>query len=117
MHANVEERTRSKRMFRPRRSGVVLGLGFAIVTLALVSVFGAARWYAGRISLPRYCEDPEAAAALVERVLNERRPAGEGSTRPYVVAAKLVFIVPRRQGETVPAYATRLRARIEASCR
>jgi hypothetical protein len=93
-----------------------LALGFALAALTLGAIFNAAEWYADHVSLPRYCDDPEAAVARATRVLSEPRPAAEESRRSYVVAAKLIFLVPRRDGEPVEAYAARLRRQIRARC-
>jgi len=44
------------------------------------------------------------------------RPAGGDSARPYLVAAKLLYLVPQAEDETVDAYLIRLRGRIDANC-
>ena len=84
---------------------------------ALIGIFTAADWYAGHVSMPRHCADPETALALVERILTEARPAGEQRTTPYVVAAKLLYLVPQRPEEPERAYLARLRGHIETACR
>ena len=84
---------------------------------ALIGIFAAADWYAGNVSVPRHCADPETALALVERVLTETRPAGEQRTTPYVVAAKLLYLVPQRPEEPAGDYLVRLRRHIEMACR
>ncbi len=95
--------------------GVVATL--TVVCGVLIGIFAAADWYAGNVSMSRHCADPERALALVERVLTEARPAGEQRTRPYVVAAKLLYLVPQRAEEPERAYLARLRGHIEAACR
>ncbi len=119
MLAVANQSAGSGRVLRSNKGTAFLGVGFAfaIVALILAGVFRAAEWYAERVSLPRYCEDPEGAVAMVARVLTEPRPAGADSTRPYVVAAKLLFLVPQRAGEPGEAYVARLREHIEATCR
>ena len=89
---------------------------FAVVTLALLAVFRGAEWYADQVSIPRYCEDPAAAVRLVQRILSEPRPAGAGATKPYVIAAKLIHLVPRHDGEPSAAYVVRLRREIGRRC-
>jgi hypothetical protein len=112
------ERAETDRESRPGEGSVFLrlGLGLVVVGLALAGVFRAAEWYADRVSMARYCDDPDGAAALAARVLTDPRPAGAEPTRRHVVAAKLLFLVPQRHGEDTQAYAARLRGRIEATC-
>jgi hypothetical protein len=86
-------------------------------SVALGAIFQGAEWYAGNVAMPRYCSDPATTLARVERILTEDRPAGDQATRPYVIAAKLLYLVPRAQAESVSVYSARLRRQIEASCR
>ncbi len=91
--------------------------GFAVAALVLIAVFDAAEWYAERVSIPRYCESPEATLERVRETLSQQRPASDASTRPYVVAAKLIYLVPREDGESLEGYLARLRVRIAETCR
>jgi len=99
-----------------RRHLYGIAVGLAVVTVAFWGVFRAADWYAGNVSLPRYCADIDAAVARVERVLTQTVPVGAAARRPYIIAAKLVYLVPQGAGEPTAAYLDRLRARIEAHC-
>jgi hypothetical protein len=112
------ERAERSPLSGPAKAGAFLrlGLGFAVAGLALAGVFRAAEWYGDRVLMMRYCDDPTGAATLAAQVLTEPRPAPAGSTRRHVVAAKLLFLVPQRQGEDTQAYAARLRHLIEAAC-
>lgn len=94
-----------------------LAVGFGVAALVLVGVFDAAEWYAEQVSIPRYCESPDATLERVRETLSQQRPASEASTRPYVIAAKLIYLVPRNDGESLEAYLGRLRLRIAESCR
>lgn len=96
-------------------AGIVVALLAA--TAALLGVFHAAEWYAGRVTLPRYCDDPQTALARVADILTEPRPADSEPMRGYVIAAKLIYLVPRRDGEPLEGYLARLGARIIESCR
>jgi hypothetical protein len=100
-----------------RGAGLRLVIGFGVVALAMTGIFDAAEWYAEEVSLPRYCDDPDAAIAQVHQILVEERPAGQEPTRAFVVAAKLIYLVPRGAGEPIPDYLVRLRERIGAPCR
>lgn len=86
-----------------------------LATLLVISAL--AQWYARSVSLPRYCENPPLTLMHLERILAENRPAGDGSRRPYVVAAKLLFLVPRRADEAQEAYLDRVRRHLEVQCR
>ena len=88
-----------------------------LVAVLLVAITMLARQYRGEVSLPRYCADPEHALELLQRVISERRPAGDGARRPYLIAAKLLFLVPREPDEAVDRYLDRVAAHIEVACR
>lgn len=88
----------------------------AAVTVILLAIFHAAGWYADNVLLSRYCDAPAASLALVERILTDPRPAGNNATEPYVIAAKLIYLVPRQPSETVPVYLARLNGEIAARC-
>lgn len=98
------------------RGTALLGAALALAA-ALSAVFSAAEWYGERVSVPRYCDDPEGHVTRVGRILSEPRPAEEDSRRPYVIAAKLLYLVPQQRDEAVADYLARLRHRIEAACR
>lgn len=90
---------------------------FGVVTIALMLIFQAAGWYAKNVSLRRYCGETDASLALVQHILSGGKPAGTEATRPYVIAAKLIYLVPQRHDEPAVAYLARLRSEIESSCR
>ncbi len=89
---------------------------FVVAAAAMSLIFGAAEWYADNSALPRYCSDPVAALAHVRQTLAMQSPVGSGGKRPYIVAAKLTFLVPRNSGEAIEPYLNRLRQRIEETC-
>lgn len=89
--------------------------GVVVLLLMLVSLW--ANWYTDNVSLPRYCDDTEQALQRVGRLLTERRPAGDAPRRPYLTAAKLLFLVPRQGEETIPHYLQRLRGYLAEQCR
>ncbi len=89
----------------------------AAVLLALLAISAAVRWYAREVSVPRYCAEPEHSVELLARILTETRPAGESPRRPYIVAAKLLFLVPRGPDEAIEPYLMRVRQHLRASCR
>jgi len=96
--------------FRPLRLvGVVL--------LILLGISGAAQWYSRNVTLPRYCEDPAGVLTRVQRLLTEAQPAGTGDRKPYIIAARLTFLVPRGSDEPLPVYLERLQRHIDQQCR
>jgi len=88
----------------------------AVVVLLMLSVSSAIEWYANEVSLPRYCGDPEEALRYLEADLRDERPAGEESRRPYLIAAKLIFLVPRDGDESIPEYLDRVELEIRSRC-
>lgn len=113
-------RTRGAETGSGERRGQALRIAVVIfvATMAVWSSFAAADWYARRVSLPRFCDDPEAAAQRVRAIVTDSVSATDrAERRPYVIAAKLLFLVPSKDGEPAEAYAARLRRHIEKSCR
>jgi len=99
-------------------SGVFrLAVVFGAVAVVLLSIFRFAAWRADGELLSRYCDEPEAHLALVERLLTESKPAGEDSRRPYIIAAKLIYLIPQEDGEPNEDYLRRLGQRIRGACR
>lgn len=93
-----------------------IGASFIVISGALWLIFTSAQWYADTATLPRYCDDPDITVDLVGRILASGNPAGGDNRRPYVIAAKLIFLVPRASNETISAYQARLRKRIADTC-
>lgn len=93
-----------------------ISIVLAVTALVMLLIFAAAQWYANNSSLPRYCNEPSAAIEHVRKILTTKNPVGEQSKRPYAVAAKLLFLIPRQDGETVQSYLERLDSRIKDAC-
>lgn len=89
----------------------------AVTLTFLLAISLWIQWYSRTVSLPRYCDDPAGTLVLLERVLTEARPAGSETRRPYLVAAKLVFLVPRESNEDLGDYLARVRHHIAEVCR
>jgi len=89
------------------------------VLLVLLGISLANQWYAQNVAMPRYCEDPVQALERVRRLLTEKTPADDNfdSRRPYIVAAKLLFLVPRTGNEDNSAYLLRIQQHLEQECR
>lgn len=96
--------------FRPVR------LILAILVI-LLSISFAAQWYGQNITMPRYCSDPVAVNERVRDVLTKHRPAGDGDRKPHIIAARLMFLLPRESDEQLEAYIERLQHHIDQQCR
>ena len=88
-----------------------------VVLVVLLLVFRTSGWYAGEVSLPRYCEQQELMLQHLVSINTRDRPAGDDSRRNFVVAAKLEFLLPRRADEPVDMYIRRLRTQLDEHCR
>ena len=89
---------------------------FVVVGAVLFGLFQAADWRADNTALVRYCDAPHAHVERVVRIINESEPVGDGKRRSYIVAAKLLFLVPLGEGEEIDNYRLRLLAEIGAHC-
>jgi len=89
---------------------------FGLTTAVMLFIFNSADWYANKAALPRYCENPTRAVEIVEEILTSPTPGEGEKRRPYIVAAKLIFLVPQEENESMPDYMLRLRDKISQSC-
>ena len=83
----------------------------------MLLAFAYAQQYADNSAIPRYCADREGVIERVGLILTSSEPVGSKSRRPFIVAAKLIFLIPRSEGETVLAYQERLREHLLQVCR
>jgi len=89
---------------------------FALTALVMLFIFNSADWYARNAALPRYCDNPTQSVEIVREILTSGTPGEGKKRRPYIVAAKLIFLVPQEEAEPVDAYMIRLRQRISQAC-
>jgi hypothetical protein len=87
---------------------VILGL--------LISISFSAQWYSRNVTMPRYCEYSGDIPGRVRQVLTENTPAGESDRKPYIIAARLTFLIPRKQDEPLNSYLNRLQRHIDQQC-
>lgn len=110
MHPSSAKGDSGQRPFNP--------LGIVVVVLAILAGLSLwSRWYAEAVSTPRYCEDTEQTMKTLAKILTQDRPAGDEPRLPYVVAAKLLFLLPRGSDEPVADYLVRVRTHLERICR
>jgi len=87
-----------------------------VTALVMIGVFRGARWYADNSAMPRYCNSPDTALALVRNVMEGRTEGYAQDKRSYLVASKLLFLVPQKDGEAEDIYLARLRGEILSRC-
>ena len=86
------------------------------ILLLLVGISFAAQWYSRNVTMPRYCEYSADLLDRVRQVLTEQTPAGSGDRKPYIIAARLTFLVPRKPDEPLNTYLSRLQRHVEQQC-
>ncbi len=93
-----------------------IAIVFILTAGIMLFIFNSADWYASNAALPRYCENPRETVMIVHEILTSDTPGEGKERRPYIVAAKLIFLVPQRDEEPIEDYLLRLRDRISQSC-
>jgi len=93
-----------------------IAIVFVVTAGVLITVFSAAERYANRTAIPRYCEDEAGVVNRIGIILTAENPIGEGPKKPFIIAAKLIFLVPQKEGEDVAPYLARLRRRLSNIC-
>ncbi len=87
-----------------------------VVTAVLLIIPVWLNWYSAAVSLPRYCADPQQTLMHLRQILTEPRPAGEKPRRPYLIAAKLLFLLPRQPEESTDDYLRRIENHLQNRC-
>jgi len=72
--------------------------------------------YSQNVILPRYCESQPETLQILGKILNNPKPAGKEARRPYIIAAKLIFLIPQQSGETNSAYLWRIENILRSKC-
>jgi len=88
----------------------------AVTAVIMLGVFHAAGWYADHSSLPRFCADSDRALSRVRDILSDHMAGYSRDKRGFIVASKLIFLVPQRDGESLDEYEARLRVEIGKTC-
>ncbi len=89
----------------------------AAVLLVMLIISFWVSWYTEEVSLSRYCADPQQTLERLQNVLQDPRPAGDGSRFNHLVAAKLIYIIPRNSDESIADYIARVQMRLSRHCR
>ena len=109
-HVPSESVREGKRGFRP-----FLAVSVVIVVSVLISRWAV--WYGNEVSIPRYCAEPERAVESLRAAMEGVATTDAGSRREAMVAAKILFLIPRESGETAQSYFSRVRLQLELRCR
>ncbi len=81
-----------------------------LVVFVCILIFALSRWiswYSEEVSMPRYCENPAQALSYLQKVINNEQPAGNEPRKPYLIAAKILYIIPQQSNEETEAYLNR----------
>ena len=102
--------------FEPSNFKPVRFVFFIFIIILLISQ--AIKWYSTSVTLPRFCEDPELALHHLQEIITKRTPAGDGreARRPYIIAAKLIYLVPQKSNESTESYLHRVRGELNQRC-
>jgi hypothetical protein len=104
------QETSTKQNFKPLK--IVIPV---VIILLLITIW--TNWYTQQVSIPRYCEDIAQTLHYLRKVVTEDRPAGDDARKPYLIAAKLLFLVPRQGDEPVDDYLDRVEHYLQGKCR
>ncbi len=88
------------------------------IFLIMLFISQAIKWYSTSVTLPRFCEDPELALHHLEEIITKPHPAGHTreTRRPYIIAAKLIYLVPQQSNESIENYLHRVRRELSQRC-
>ena len=86
------------------------------VLLLMLSVSFMATWYGNNVNMPRYCGKANETIIVLRKIMTEETPAGEESRRPYIIAAKLLFLLPKHSEEDTESYLLRVKDYIQENC-
>jgi hypothetical protein len=89
-----------------------------IILVIMLMISQAVKWYSQSVTLPRFCEDPEMAVHHLQEIITKKSPAGEGykGRKPYIIAAKLIYLIPQDSSESNQDYINRVRSDLSKRC-
>ncbi len=102
--------------FEPSNFKPVRFVFFIFIIMLFISQ--AIKWYSTSVTLPRFCQDPELALHHLQEIITQRTPAGDGreARRPYIIAAKLIYLIPQKSNESSENYVHRVRGELSQRC-
>ncbi len=132
-HSNDADFTPSN--FRP--------IPFILIILVIMLIISQSiKWYSTAVTLPRFCQDPESALHHLSDIIYKKSPItaeqsastiSEQKTghktaqksaqksareirRPYIIAAKLIYLIPQHSNESDADYLHRVRQELSQRC-
>lgn len=88
------------------------------ILLIMLFISQAIQWYSTSVTLPRFCDDPQQALHHLQKIISQRTPTGDTreARRPYIIAAKLIYLVPQKSNESDADYLLRVRSTLSRMC-
>jgi hypothetical protein len=89
-----------------------------IILFIMLFISQAIKWYSHSVTLPRFCKNPELALHHLSEIISKQNPTGDKyeDRKPYIIAAKLIYLIPRQTNESVENYIHRVRAKLNQRC-
>ena len=90
----------------------------ALIFAIMLFISFAIKWYSHSVTLPRFCEDPELALHHLKEIISKKTPELDGrkARKPYIIAAKLIYLVPQKTNESIDDYVYRVRRELSQRC-
>ena len=90
-----------------------------LLLVVFVIIFALSQWinwYSTNVSMPRYCDNPKQTLSYLEKIINEKQPAGNDARKPYLIAAKILYLIPRQSNEPNDVYLNRVHNQLLKEC-
>ncbi len=90
-----------------------------LLVIVLAIIFALSQWinwYSVNVSIPRYCENPKQTLSYLKKIINEKQPAGNEPRKPYLIAAKILYLIPRQSEEPEKVYLKRVHNQLLNEC-
>lgn len=88
-----------------------------IVLLVSLGISQWAGWYGSHVSIPRYCGNHQEVLARLKSILTQGAIESGDERRNQMVAAKLLFLLPRDSNEPLSDYLIRMEHTLQGECR
>ncbi|MCU7835890.1 MAG: hypothetical protein KZQ83_11650 [gamma proteobacterium symbiont of Taylorina sp.] len=93
------------------------------ILIIILFISQAIQWYSRSVTLPRFCEDPQLSLHHLQEIITQQPPhvkiaelAGREARKPYIIAAKLIYIIPQKANESIEDYIHRVHQELSQRC-
>jgi hypothetical protein len=86
------------------------------VLFMMLAISAFSQYYGQNITLPRYCHKQMETLHYLKKIVENDSPVGKESRRPYIIAAKLLFLLPKESNESNQAYLQRADYYLQNQC-